>query len=102
MLLGIEFSRRALLKKQIDWISSLWGILLIIAAVGTYYVKPAWGLAIGTSLLPLCCAWIWIPGRWKWKLITSCAGAILALAAFVLPSQFLQKPFINNTRAFFI
>ncbi|PWU10141.1 MAG: hypothetical protein C5B47_02645 [Verrucomicrobia bacterium] len=97
LLLGVEFSRRALLRKETDWISSILGSLLIVAAVGTYYVKPAWGLALGTTLLPLYCAWIWIPRNWKWKLITTCTGIILALIGFVFPSLFLQKQYIANT-----
>ncbi len=96
MLTGLEFSRCLFLNKHFDRMAALWAILLIIVAIGTYYVKSAWGFAAGTSLLPLAWAWLWVPRQWVWKSLTTLSGLFLAIIFFVLPQHFFQKKIGEN------
>ncbi len=91
MLIGLEFSRRVFLKQRVDGLTSTWTILLIIGAIGTYYLKPAWGLAVGASLLPLALAWLWIPNQWVWKSLSTLTGILLSVILFAVPTRILQR-----------
>ncbi len=87
MLAGVELSRRVLLKKY-DGRAILWSVVLVVFSFGNVYLKPAWGLAAATSLLPLVYAWVFIPGRWLRKVGAGLGALFLVVCAFILPSTF--------------
>ena len=87
ILAGVELSRRVFLKKY-DGRAMIWTVVLVVFSFGNIYLKPAWGLAAGTSLLPLVYAWIFIPGRWLNKVATLLGAFFLVVCAFILPSTF--------------
>ncbi|PWU10905.1 MAG: hypothetical protein C5B47_01540 [Verrucomicrobia bacterium] len=91
ILAGLECCRRLFFKKRLDLTTAVWTVLLLIAAIGTYYVKPAWGFTMGSALLPLAFVWFQIPGQWARKAFVTLLGLLLAIALFVAPSQLLRR-----------
>jgi len=76
-LLAVEYVIAFYRKKNLR-LAFFLGAALVFDALLVYFLKPAWGLAAGTAVLPLLHSFLHLKGRWLWK------SAVLVLPVAVV------------------
>ncbi|PWU07911.1 MAG: hypothetical protein C5B47_05395 [Verrucomicrobia bacterium] len=97
ILSGVQLMRRLYLRGCcVDWQTAMWAVMLMISSIGNLYLKPAWGLAAVTSLVPLVLIWRLVPGRALWKSGTLSIGVVVTFCAVVFPGQLWKRQYGSN------